>query len=74
MLQIVPMNDFGMVRGNSTILDCMDLFTGLGCLADALCVTAGCDKTLDQSKYLWIKQSQGFPLWASSGFRNWQNA
>ena len=37
-------------------------------------VTARCDETLDQSKYLQVKQLHGFPSRASSGFRNWQKA
>ena len=43
-------------------------------MSTSVSVTARCDETLDQSKYLRVKQSHGFPLWASSGFRNWQNA
>ena len=42
-------------------------------LEDLESVTAGYNKTLDQSKYLRVKQSHGFPWWASSGFENWQN-
>ena len=33
-------------------------------------VTVKCDETLDQLKYLCLKQSHSFPLWASSGLRN----